>query len=211
MIATGQRFGRWVVVEAPTGIRADCICDCGTRRAVRTCDLLAGRSKSCGCIAVELNTARSTRHGLWSGNKRLMDIYYGMVRRCCNPESHAFKDYGGRGITVCERWLVSPAAFLEDMGHRPRGAQLDRRDNDKGYSPDNCRWVTPKQNMRNRRMTTYITCNGETLSTSDWADRSGVSARQILDRIRAGWSVEKAIFTPLAKANRWLAKKGEPK
>ena len=210
MTTPGQRFGRWVVVEAPTGSRANCVCDCGTERAVRTCDLLAGRSKSCGCIAIELNAARFNRHGLCSENKQLMDVYYGMVRRCYNPESHAFMDYGGRGITVCERWLASPAAFLEDMGPRPRGMSLDRKDNDKGYSPDNCRWATPKQNARNRRITTYLTCNGETLSTSDWSERSGVSARQILDRIRAGWATEKAIFTPVAKGNRWLRNKGDP-
>lgn len=208
MVTTGQRFGRWVVLATLTGSRTECVCDCGTQRVVRTCDIIAGRSKSCGCIAVELNAARVKRHGLCSENKRLMDIYYGMVRRCSNPKSHAFKDYGARGITVCDRWLASPASFLDDMGPRPPGMELDRENNDLGYSPDNCRWATPKQNARNRRITTFLTHNGETLATSDWADRTGINARQILDRIRAGWSVEKAIFTPSAKSNRWLTKKG---
>lgn len=208
MPTPGQRFGRWLVLEASAGAKVVCRCDCGTERSVLKNSLKQGRSRSCGCIAVEINAARARKHGCGASDKKLLDVYHSMLARCNKPTHAAYKNYGGRGIQVCERWLSSPLAFFADMAPRPDGAHLDRINNDKGYSPDNCRWATPQQNKRNRRITTYLTCNGETLSTSDWADRSGISARQILDRVRAGWSAEKAIFTPVTKSNRWLRNKG---
>lgn len=115
-----------------------------------------------------------------------------MWYRVNNPNHKYYTSYGGRGITVCERWNVFEN-FLSDMGERPTGKSLDRIDNTKGYSPDNCRWATPKEQCRNRKSTRFITVNGQTKSAAEWSELSGVKYDTILSRLNRGWVGERVI------------------
>lgn len=136
------------------------------------------------------------RHGM-NGTKTY-NVWHSMRARCANPRNAAFKDYGGRGIAVCERWLKF-SGFFEDMGAAPEGGTLDRIDNNKGYSPDNCRWATPTEQGRNKRNNILITIGEETLPLSAWIERTGVSYGTAHQRIRIGWPPHLAVTTPLVK------------
>jgi hypothetical protein len=126
--------------------------------------------------------------------------WMGMNIRCHQPTAGNYKRYGGKGITVCDRWRTSFENFLADMGERPEGGTIDRIDNAKGYSPENCRWATPKEQCFNRGTTNQITYNGETLCLSDWARRLNITSFALKSRIE-NWGVEKALSTP-PKANK---------
>ena len=156
-IASGDRFGRWVVLSyaGKDKSRASqylCHCDCGTERIVTVTRLNNGTSRSCSCLGLEKAHAAIFRHGHARNDKRSSEYtaWDSMVRRCTNTRNSRFGDYGGRGITVCERWLKFEN-FLADMGERPPGLTLDRRNNDGNYEPGNCRWATRKQQQVNRR------------------------------------------------------------
>lgn len=127
-----------------------------------------------------------------------------MRLRCFVPTNSAYADYGGRGITVCDRWMDSPQAFLADMGPKPSPAhELDRIDNDRGYEPGNCRWVTRSENDRNRRSTLWVTFDGSRRRWADLVDEFGVPSDTAKWRIRHGMSVEQAFRTPVrAKRSR---------
>lgn len=127
------------------------------------------------------------------------NVWRTMRQRCLNPRSSVYPQYGGRGITVCERW-GSFAAFHEDMGEQPPGMTLERIDNSKGYCPSNCRWATRKEQARNRRSNRMITLNGRTMCLYDWADEYGISGRIVCTRFYTRkWSIERALTTPLRK------------
>lgn len=120
-----------------------------------------------------------------------------MVRRCTNPADRAYPRYGGRGITVCARWLNDPAAFIADMGRKPSPRhELDREKNDQGYFPGNCRWVLRKVNDRNRRSNRWLVVAGERRTLVEWSELSGITADAIAYRLEAGWTPEQAITTP---------------
>jgi hypothetical protein len=144
---TGRQFGHWRVIRfdrTRIGRRAYwvCVCECGRESSVGGTELGRGKSQSCRhCAQQSHGMSRSSEYGSWES----------MIRRCTNPHDAAWKYYGGRGITVCDRWLHSFENFFADMGPRPEGMTLDRRDNDRGYSPDNCRWATWAVQIANRR------------------------------------------------------------
>lgn len=127
-----------------------CKCTCGGTGDFRLSQLVNGTTRSCGCFQREDIAARTVTHGLT--NTTEYRIWNAMLQRCTNPKRINYPDYGGRGITVCERWLHSFEAFREDMGPRPDGRTLDRRDNDGNYEPSNCRWSTPKEQCVTRRL-----------------------------------------------------------
>lgn len=117
-----------------------------------------------------------------------------MRQRCTVPENPAYEDYGGRGITICDRWLNSPQAFIDDMGLKPTPAhELDRIENDGGYEPNNCRWVLRKTNCRNRRSNRRLEHAGEILCLAEWSERSGVPRDTLRKRLEAGWDISRAI------------------
>ncbi len=161
-IETGTRFGRWTALEnghRSVNGRAGwlCRCDCGQEKAIASSTLWNGDSTSCGCYRREVLKRGQdfTRHGHSSGHttSRTYRSWMSMKARCYRPSHENYKHYGGRGITVCDRWRDSFADFLADLGERPAGQTLDRIDNAKGYELGNVRWATPHQQNLNRRVT----------------------------------------------------------
>ena len=119
-----------------------------------------------------------------------------MRARCEKPKLANWKDYGGRGIKVCDRWQ-SFENFLADMGERPAGLTLDRKDNEGHYCKENCRWATRKEQMRNRRPNRMITYQGRTLCMIEWAEQAGITRHTLKYRLNAGWSMQRALETPV--------------
>lgn len=192
-LSIGQRIGRWTLLERLPGtpIKWRCRCHCGTIRAISQVGLGRGKSLSCGCYHWD----RITKHGgVGTAEYR---IWHGMIERCRNPRRTHYDRYGGRGITVCERWLASFANFLMDMGLRPSPRHtLDRIDNEGPYAPENCRWATRAEQARNRSNTRMITHQQRTLSLIDWAREAALDLGTLRSRLRRGWSFARAITIP---------------
>jgi hypothetical protein len=147
---TGERHGRWVLSSYAGTSRWNCVCDCGTKRFVQTRDLTSGKSTSCGCLRDEQRHRYRKTHG--GSSTRAYGIWLHMRDRCNNPNNLRYALYGGRGITICERWN-SFANFYADMGEPPEGRSLDRINNDGNYEPSNCRWATQREQVHNSRST----------------------------------------------------------
>ena len=124
-----------------------------------------------------------------------------MISRCTLPSYRGFHRYGGRGIKICERWMGEGGfeAFLSDMGVKPAGTTLDRRENNEGYSPENCRWATPKEQALNRCDNTLLTFRGRTQALVLWAREVGIQYGTLIARLREGWSAEDALTRPVQK------------
>ncbi len=207
---TGHRYGRFTVISGPhkkEGTRRVCWlsrCDCGTEKLVAADLLRTGQAQSCGCLRREISQARLTTHGMaasttHSPGRRAPEyqVWGNMKRRCSDPKAAQYAYYGGRGIKVCERWQ-SFENFFADMGPRPSPRhQIDRTDNDGNYEPGNCRWVTCKENQNNRHTTRWLQLGEERMTTTDWSARTGIKADTILVRLARGWTVEKALTTPV--------------
>lgn len=193
---SGQRFGRlFVVKRAPNKgphLYWYVHCDCGKEKIVRGECLRGGKTKSCGCYRQETTRKRHSIHGL--GNSKTHSCWGDMLSRCLNKNDTGFKNYGARGITVSERWK-SFLLFLQDMGLRPHGLTLERIDNNRGYSPENCRWATRLEQAQNTSRVRLITHNGLTLSISAWGRKSKHSRATMCRRLERGWSMEKALTT----------------
>lgn len=186
---TVKRVGR---TNNPRRYYAICDCECGkTNIPVQIARLKSGSTKSCGCF----NRDQKTKHGLYS-----LPIYQRwatMMDRCFNTKRNNFSEYGGRGITVCERWK-SPENFILDMSASfSEKLQLDRIDTNGNYCPENCRWVSQIENLNNRRNTVMISYNGETKSIREWSELTGISKKNISTRYcEYGWSAERTLTTP---------------
>lgn len=192
----GMKSGRLTVLRKTDGRAKDgciiwlCKCDCGNEVGISAGELK--QKKSCGCIF-----SRHRMHG-----SRTYNSYREMKKRCLNPTNHKYPLYGGRGIKVCDRWLMSFPAFLSDMGECPDGCTLDRwPDKNGNYEPGNCRWATPRQQAQNMRSNTLLTLNGTTLCVSEWGRVLNISPYTIRTRLRKGWSHEKAL-SPVRKKPR---------
>lgn len=191
----GRRFGRLTVIERvePSDgkkLRWKCVCDCGGGAISYYSDLASGHSLSCGCVQRERARAAKTTHGQ-SGSPEHRS-WKAMWTRVTNSKVPNYKDYGGRGIAVCDRWLLFEN-FYADMGDRPAGTSLDRIDNSRGYEPGNCRWADRKTQNSNRRSNKIISLNGESRTLSEWSRLSGVDRHTIMKRIMSGARDEEVI------------------
>ncbi len=122
--------------------------------------------------------------------RKTLQVWRDMKQRCYNPRSRKFKNYGGRGISICPRWLESPELFIADMGLKPDGLTIDRINNDGNYEPSNCRWATKEQQGNNTRQCVYLELNGERMTVEAWAHKLGRHPETIRSRIRRGWALE---------------------
>lgn len=209
-LPAGQRFGKLTILSVGTPIFNDsgvmnstslCVCDCGTRKEIRNASLKSGATTSCGCYHSEQSRAKAI-HGYNREGKRhpIYDVWAAMLRRCQNPRNPAYKYYGARGISVCERWQTF-THFLEDMLPSYRSdLQIERIDNNKGYCKENCKWDTRRAQMLNRRNARMVTFDGQTLNLSLWAEKTGIGFHILDQRIgKLGWSVQRALTTPVAR------------
>jgi hypothetical protein len=199
---SGKVFGFWTVKKFVGRAKHNqqiwlCKCACGTEKPVLICSLQKGSSASCGCKAIELRAQKRRTHGL-SGTREYKS-YVAMWARTRGEGGH--QKYVEKKITVCDRWK-SFENFLEDMGPRPQGMSLDRIDNDKGYSPENCRWATHIQQMNNRSVNVTGVVLGEVLTITEAARKYGKHISGVRHRIRKGWSLEDAVLLPMKSRNK---------
>jgi len=186
---TGCVFGRLTVLsEADRGPacagnkygkrRWQCECSCGEQIVVYGNNLRTGKSSSCGCLQKERTIRSNTTHGHSAAPEYL--VWKGMTQRCTNAASPAYRHYGGRGITICRRWQGQNgfSNFLADMGPRPAGLTLERTDNERGYSPANCRWATRAVQARNTRNSVLVPVDGKNRNLSEWLPRLDISKTQ---------------------------------
>ena len=202
----GQTFGRLTVIcrQGSTSQRQAlwlCECACGNTNVVIGRNLRTGITTSCGCRQAEtLNENRkltgNPKHGDYgSPEYRAWRL---MLTRCTNNHVDSYKSYGGRGIYVCDQWARSYEAFLTDMGRKPSpDMSIERKDNSKGYSPENCVWATLVEQGRNKRSNHIVTANGKSLCLSEWSEITGIQSPTIRQRLRLGWSEEQAVNQPL--------------
>lgn len=198
----GKKFGKLTILnifsfkeEKGATLYADCLCECGAMIRKRAKSVLCGDTKSCGCEST------TWKHGYTAKNSKAYRTWHGMKNRCYNEKDDDYKRYGARGITVCDRWKDSFENFLEDMGEPEASLSLDRIDNSKGYSPDNCRWAdwfTQAQNRRGNRMLEF---NGEKQAVSYWARLHGIRHDTLIRRLDYGWPIEQALTSPVRKFN----------
>jgi hypothetical protein len=175
-----------------------CACECGGEKTANATELKRGNTQSCGCLALEQKRAagKTRQHAYSRVNMyRERKSWESMIARCHVPTHQDFANYGGRGITVCDRWRNSFEAFVQDMGMRPENTTLDRRDNAIGYNRDNCRWADKTTQANNRRDNRRITIDGVTQTVAQWARIKGVRDSLIHARLYQGWSEHDAVMT----------------
>lgn len=202
---TGLKYGRLLVLrlaEKPKGCKRSywiCKCDCGKEVRIDAAGMVSGRSKSCGCLQIEITIARGKHQESGKGKTTAeYRAWCNMKTRCENPNTSHYKHYGGRGIVICERWASSFENFLSDMGRRPSSKHsVERIDTDKNYEPSNCKWGTDLEQSNNTRRNHFLEHDGKILTISQWSVVTGYRSGAILSRIRAGWSVERALTTPV--------------
>ena len=173
-------------------------CECGWLGKKRVKDVNRGAVRSCGCLRRELVGLRSVTHGHAKNRATTptLKVWNAMRARCRDQNGKRWEQYGGRGITVCERWEDFDN-FLLDMGERPKGKTIERKDNDKGYSPDNCVWASHIEQIYNRTVTLHHEWQGRTWTTKELSEAGGVPPKHILNRLRMGWPVGRATTTAL--------------
>lgn len=191
-----MRFGRLLVLEpakqpsrrSPLWV---CRCDCGNITNCTSAELRYGHTKSCGCWKSYIARILKLTHGMSKTPTYL--CWSSMFQRCLNRNRNSYKDYGGRGITVCERWK-SFENFLADMGEKPADKTIGRINNDGNYEPSNCHWETIKEQCRNRRNTVYVELNGVRKSLPEWSDEIGIHRDILHNRILHGFPAELVLF-----------------
>ena len=206
---TNLRFGKLKVLNESEPIKRNkkteycwlCLCDCGNFKVVTSKNLKRGNVKSCGCLLFESKT--NLKHGM--STTKIYRIWCGMKRRCNSKNDRAYINYGARGIKVCDEWNNSFELFYRwaiNNGYK-EGLTIERIDNDKGYTPDNCKWATMEEQGHNKRNNKKYTYNGKTLDLTQWANLTGIKRSGLHARLKRGWSFEKAITTPKMK-NQYL-------
>ncbi len=190
----GNRYGRLIVTGWKRGtgnVLVEVKCDCGVEKWCQAVHVWHGSTVSCGCYRSEITFPNERR------------VYHGMKQRCYNQNLPHYENYGARGITICDRWLGDEGFdnFIKDMGPRPDDdLEIDRVNNELGYSPENCRWTDRTTNSRNTRRNLYVTFNGVTQCATTFDDEYGLPRGTVGRRIHLGWTPERAITTPLRRS-----------
>lgn len=222
-IKAGDHFERLVVIREtdpivfPSGTKRQflCRCTCGIIKPFTAQSLINGKSQSCGCRKRELASARAMKHGHSVGGVRSPEhsAWHKMLQRCYNPKDRRYQEWGGRGITVCDRWRGPNgfANFLGDMGPRPSlRHSIDRfPDNDGNYEPGNCRWATMKEQCNNKSNNHIITFHGKTQTLTQWAEELGIHYATLEDRIRHQWPIERALTEPVIPLQQRIRERRE--
>ncbi len=204
---TGKKFGRLVVIEFVGRNKRRqskwlCLCDCGQKSIIFGYHLKDDSTKSCGCLRKEVVSKRMITHGNDKKGKRTKAYrsWSQIIQRCTNFSHPRYKDYGGREIEVCKRWLKFEN-FLEDMGQSlGDGYSIERKDNNGDYCKENCKWATSKQQNRNKRNNRLETFHGETKCISDLSEKYNIPYKTLWSRLYMyGWSIEKALITPVKR------------
>lgn len=210
---TGITCGRLLVINRANDmtngrsgmvVAWNCRCVCGALVVVRGSCLRAGTTVSCGCAWTDWSYS-DRKHGFGSKKTRSKEYnaWAAMKQRCQYKGNKEFKNYGGRGIRICQAWRKSFAQFLADMGPKPSPQHsLERIDVNGDYEPGNCIWATTAQQSRNRRNNRWITINGVSMILRDWAREKGIHVDTIRDRVRLGLSIEEAIVRPKSPGTR---------
>lgn len=204
----GQRFGLLIVIKRLPNIGQYiqwlCLCNCGTTKIVRGSSLTGGHTKSCGCFQEEVRIKfgkLNYKHGYANKNSRMYLIWSAMKHRCNNKNNKKYKNYGARGITVCERWSNKKNGFqnfLEDVGEIPKRLTLDRINNNGNYEPNNWRLATRKEQNRNTRSNIMIPFEGKDICLKDYCKIKNLNYNTIARRINTlGWSIKRAVTTPV--------------
>ena len=194
----GDRFGRLILIERipPNGNRKykyKCKCDCGNILIVFTYNLKNGNTSSCGCLQKERASRSSSTHGM--SKTKIYDIWLNMRRRCFDESNISFHNYVERGISICTRWNEFNN-FFEDMGIPPKGMTLERKNNNAGYSKENCIWADRRTQANNRRSSKIIEFNNKSMTQIQWDRELNLREGQIHDRLSRGWTIERALTTP---------------
>ena len=194
-----QKFGKLFPVKPVYRFKGrlywECKCECGSTAVIWGVAIRTGETKSCGCMKnkgrIELGAPVKTfpEYGVWTG----------MIQRCHNPNDLSFHRYGGRGIMVSNEWRSSFARFYNDMGPRPHGHTLERKNNDGNYCKDNCKWATPKEQAQNTSRAVFLEINGEVKRLSEWLRHFGIKKATYSSRVKLGWDKVKAASAPLAR------------
>jgi hypothetical protein len=202
----GQRFGKLVVIErlpANSHHEAEwrCVCDCGNEHITTSYNLTHGKTTRCRECTIKLIAQKNTTHG--QQPKKMFNAYVNMKTRCYNHNYYLFKNYGGKGITICDEWLgkngfINFREWSLKNGYKDK-LSIDRIDNNKGYSPDNCRWVTMTVQQNNRTNNRLITLGGETKTLADWCRFYKINYSAVISRLDLGWSDIDALTKPLQR------------
>ena len=211
---TGQRFGRLTVVSRSKNNKHNevcwnCSCICQNVKTIRGKSLTSGKTQSCGCFHNEIssNQCKKNNKNLFKHgdiNSRLYNIWHGMKQRTMNTKNKYYNDYGGRGITVCDEWKKDFIVFKKwalQNGYSDN-LTIDRKNNNKGYNPENCRWADMKTQNNNTRSNNLITFNDKIQTLSQWADELRIERSILKYRLNHGWGIEKTFKTPVKKKNR---------
>jgi len=198
---TGRRFGRLIVISESNRsskgkVMWNCICECGNEVSILSSSLLNNNTNSCGCLHKEVNIT----HGL--SNTPEYASWNMMRQRCLNSKCEAYSYYGGRGITICDRWLNSFENFLMDMGYRPSDIHtIDRRENDGNYEPSNCYWATKEEQNNNVRSNVVVSYADKDYTLAQLSREFNINQKVLRDRINRGWSVKDTVETPIRNYN----------
>jgi len=212
-----QKFGRLLVVrragrDGKGNFLWECQCECGNITLVSGTKLKRGETRSCGCLRYDALRQSNLKHGQACGGVRSKEykVWSNIKARCYSSSNTSYPNYGGRGIQVCDRWLDPEHGFenfFQDMGSIPSlKHSIDRIDNNGDYCPENCRWVTKKEQANNRRTNINIKFNGLTRTLKQWSEIMGIDYKCLWFRIvRYGWTPERALTEPLHIKKRGLA------
>jgi hypothetical protein len=196
-----MKYGRLSIIEEAGQDKhrkrlVKCRCDCGTEVVVNFRSLITGNTKSCGCYHREVIEKVNVTHGMTY--TPLYNTWRGMKERCLSSKNINYKNYGARGITVCEEWMPFDGfmKWAQATGYKD-GMTIERKDNNGNYEPDNCTWATMKEQNNHKRSNRVLSYNGRDLTVAQWSAETKISYRTILDRLNSGWTVENALSVPV--------------